>query len=365
MSFKGFESPNFTQIPNDYLDYTVSPECDLSTLEMRIMNFFFRETYGWQEKTAQLVASVTDFQSLFNIQKRKSITDALDRLTNEKHFLQSVQVKQLPERTKQNIKKIVKRNLHPAQKLYRLNLIEYKDRSWDNVRNWENEETKELKQEFLVVKREKSESKKSNGYQEVPINGYQEVPINGYQEVPINGYQEVPIKTLESVGNKGDSHILNKGLNKGLNKSLNKDIYLSEIEESILSNPTKKLLLNKIDRLKYHSINISQIISHLLAKKDLVNEHQYINTLIWALDNQNEPIRDYFVFMDICINNYIKMQNKHASVVKNTNPVRKEIVPEYILNPINEQNNNNDVEESEEVKMKREELLERIKALGE
>lgn len=35
-NFNGFESPNFTQIPNEYLDYTFSPECDLSKVQMQI-----------------------------------------------------------------------------------------------------------------------------------------------------------------------------------------------------------------------------------------------------------------------------------------------------------------------------------------
>ncbi|MDA6082797.1 hypothetical protein OSJ97_24970, partial [Escherichia coli] len=89
-------------------------------------------------------------------------------------------VKQLPDRSRKNIQKVVNKTLHPAQKLYRLNLSEYKDRPWDNVRNWQTSDTKERKQDFLLLKREKQEkSENSNGYQSVPINGYQSVPING------------------------------------------------------------------------------------------------------------------------------------------------------------------------------------------
>ena len=356
MSFKGFERPTYTQVPNDYLNYTISSECDLTALEMRIMNFFFRETFGWQDRTSQLVASVTDFQAMFGIQKRKSVTDALDRLTKDKNFLQSVQIKNLSVRTRKNIQAVMNKTLHPAQKLYRLNLKEVKDKNWDNVRNWHNSESKAIRQEFLLVKKAKAEANQiDNGYQSVPI----EIEPNGYQSVPINGYQSVPINEAETLEPVEVEATLNKGLNKDLNKVLNKNIYLSGIAESNLLPTTKKILLGKIDRLIFHSITIEELENHLKAKSQLVNENQYLSCLKRALDLQKEPIQSFEAFMDVVITNEVKTQNK-AKIEANSpiKPIRTEKVFEYM--------NDEEVKmlPAEEIEKQNKELEDLIKSLG-
>jgi predicted DNA-binding ribbon-helix-helix protein len=154
---------------------------------------------------------------------------------------------------------------------------------------------------------------------------------------------------------------------KDFNNNDFNNIYLSEIEKTELSQPSKKILAEKIDRLDFHSIKISQLINHLLANKEIINEHQYINTLVRALDNQNEPIRDYSSFMDVCIKNYIKNQNKGISEGLNSKrTVRKEIIPEYMINSQKEHDiseEQEETEETEEVIKKREELQRRIAAL--
>jgi hypothetical protein len=132
-NFNGFESPNFTQIPNEYLDYTFSPECDLSKVQMQIMNFVFRETFGWQDKHKILVFSATDIMALLNIKNRNQVVNALNGLVYGHKFLESITVSDLSKKVRSNIEKSLGRTLQPKQKIYRLNLIEGKKRRWDNI----------------------------------------------------------------------------------------------------------------------------------------------------------------------------------------------------------------------------------------
>jgi len=205
-------------------------------------------------------------------------------------------------------------------------------------------------------KRKERNSKKKKKSNVIPMNPEMEYPE---VEVPLVESPEVELPLVETPP-LNNNDLNNNDLN---NNDLN-NIYLSEIEESELSKPSKKILVEKIDRLDFHSIKISQLINHLLANKEKINEHQYVDTLIWALDNQNEPIRDYSRFMDVCIKNYIKMQNKGIyGGLKSNRTVRKEIIPEYMMNSQKEHDKSENQEETEEVIKKREELQRRIAAL--
>src|SRR4051794_38882351 len=118
-NFNGFQSPNFTQIPNEYIEYTLSPDCNLTKTQMRIMNLFFRETFGWQDKFRALVLSVSDIMAILGISKKNSVVDALTGLVNGEKFLESIEVGKLPKKVKSNIEKRLGRTLQPRQKLYR------------------------------------------------------------------------------------------------------------------------------------------------------------------------------------------------------------------------------------------------------
>ncbi|WLR44434.1 hypothetical protein LC087_18805 (plasmid) [Bacillus carboniphilus] len=122
--FKGFESPNYTQIPNEYLEYTFSHECDLTKVEMQIMNYIMRSTFGWQKSEYSFVCSVSDIQVLLNIQKRQVITNAMSRLTEEKKFLEKKLVGDLPQESRTRIEAQLKKKLKANQFLYRLNIID-------------------------------------------------------------------------------------------------------------------------------------------------------------------------------------------------------------------------------------------------
>ncbi|MGE7191986.1 hypothetical protein [Lysinibacillus fusiformis] len=376
MNFKGFESPKtepFTKVPNEYLEYTSSPECDLSAIELRIMNFFFRETYGWKNGDHQLVASVTDFQAMFGIQKRKSVIDALDRLTKEKRFLQSVQIRELSPRTRKKIQTVMNKTLHPAQKLYRLHSKADANKGWGNVRNWNNSENKARKQEFLLLKKTKNEVDKSdngyysvtienedNGYQSVTNNGYQSVTNNGYQSVTNNGYQSVTNDESESLEPVMVEAPLKKGLKKDLKKVLKKNIYLSEIVDSNLLPNTKKILADKIDGLFFHSISISALENHLNAKIELLNENQYINCFIRAIEAQKEPVKSFESFMDVVVANEFKTLNRVRNEgVRVNKPIRDEKVFEY-MDSIQEENQLT----TEEIEQQNKELEELIKSLN-
>ena len=131
-NFNGFNSPDgFTQIPNDYLDFTISPECDLSKVQMQVMNLFFRETFGWQEKSKAMVLSINDIMAILGLSKRNTVVNALNGLVEGKQFLESVEVRELPNEVRQSIEISIDRTLQPRQKLYRLNLVDRKYKGWD------------------------------------------------------------------------------------------------------------------------------------------------------------------------------------------------------------------------------------------
>jgi hypothetical protein len=217
-NFNGFESPNFTQIPNEYLDYTFSPECDLSKVQMQIMNFVFRETFGWQDKHKILVFSATDIMALLNIKNRNQVVNALNGLVYGHKFLESITVSDLSKKVRSNIEKSLGRTLQPKQKIYRLNLIEGKKRRWDNIEE-PHTDLQERKEQFKgSIKSDTTTSIKSD------------------TTTSIKSDTTLEDKSLDTVG-------VEPPLNKGLNKDLNK---LEEEEENNHSELVSFLLLKDI-----------------------------------------------------------------------------------------------------------------------
>ncbi|MCQ6275413.1 replication protein [Bacillus sp. V3B] len=213
--FNGFQSPNFTQVPNEYLEYTTSAECDLTALQMRIMNLVFRETFGWHDKHKALVISSTYIMDLFDIKKRNSVVNALTDLVDNKQFLESIEVGKLSKKVRANIEKLIGKTLHPSQKIYRLNLIKEKKRPWDNA--------------------EKPHIKDSNQKVSIDDDTNQKVIDKYNQKVSIKGNQKVSIVEAESLDTIGVEASLNKGLNKDLNKEEEEVSPHSELISFLLS----------------------------------------------------------------------------------------------------------------------------------
>ena len=154
--FKGFEDPRmgFTQIPNEYLDYTISGECDLNSIELRIMNLFFRSTFGWHKQESTIIFSITDLQVILNVKNRKQIVDAMKKLSDTKEFLQKMLVSDLKKSERRNIERILNKTLKSNQILYRLNIKDNNSR-WDNVHDIKakmQNEIIEMKQVFEMPK---------------------------------------------------------------------------------------------------------------------------------------------------------------------------------------------------------------------
>lgn len=232
-TFNGFQSPNFTQIPNEYLDYTFSPESDLSKVQMQIMNFVFRETFGWQDKHKILVFSATDIMALLNIRKRNTVTNALNGLVEDKKFLESMEVSNLPKKVRSNIEKSLKRTLQPKQKIYRLNLVDGKKRSWDNIEEPHTD----------IIERKTSFK---SGNQMVTSN--EKVITSGNQMVTSSNNQKVTTLGVETIDTVETDQPLNKDLNKLVNKiSSSRDSINNELKNKYCNVPfevVKEELLN-------------------------------------------------------------------------------------------------------------------------
>lgn len=249
-----FESPNFTQVPNLYLEELIAG--NLKEIDSRIMALFIRNTFGWQERSAALCLSRNDIADILGYVKLKPISESLERLENEKDWIQSIKVKDLEPRVRENIETILKvsKKLQPNQKIYRLKIEGYENRSWDNIRQVKTSKKEENESGYESVPTPENEG----GYDTVSTSGYEAVPTSGYDTVPTSGDRTVPTSDVETVEGVSVSESLNKGLNKDLNKGLNKiSNPLSQIDfnELVLPLPIKKFLYNNRDKGKELSIN--------------------------------------------------------------------------------------------------------------
>ncbi|MGN7485332.1 hypothetical protein ACTHPB_27820 [Priestia megaterium] len=253
-----FESPNFTQVPNLYLEELIAG--NLKEIDSRIMALFIRNTFGWQERSAALCLSRNDIADILGYVKLKPISESLERLENEKDWIQSIKVKDLEPRVRENIETILKvsKKLQPNQKIYRLKIEGYENRSWDNIRQVKTSKKAENEGGYDTVPTTENEG----GYEAVSTSGYEAVPTSGYEAVPTSGDHTVPTLELETVEGVSVSEPLNKGLNKDLNKDLNKiSNLLSQIDfnELVLPLPIKRFLYKNRDKGEELSINYDEL----------------------------------------------------------------------------------------------------------
>jgi|GEM_PF-5465247 len=314
-TFKGFQSPNFTQIPNEYLDYTFSPECDLSKVQMQIMNFVFRETFGWQDKHKILVFSATDIMALLNIKKRNTVVDALNGLVEDKKFLEAIEVSKLSKKVRSNIETSLRRKMQPRQKLYRLNLVEGKKRPWDNV-----------EEPHTDINERKLTFKGSNQM----VTSNEMVITSSNRLVTTTSNQTVTTLGPESFEAVRAKEALNKGLNKGLNKEEEEEEKLSSIQ---LKKSVKKYLTTQ---LKYDSTLLAAIAEQMaafnitdLTEAEMESQHNYM-----VGKNEIERITDwafYFVNGIAMKNNNPKNKvsgKESKSKGRKGKVIREELIPE-------------------------------------
>src|SRR4051812_9392249 len=93
MSFNGFDTPSgFTPIPNEYLEYTYSHDCDLTLVDIKVMNLYFRQTFGWNGRQQYaVILSLGEIQTIINVKNRNQVSESLKKLT-EKKFLEKKEV---------------------------------------------------------------------------------------------------------------------------------------------------------------------------------------------------------------------------------------------------------------------------------
>ena len=157
--FKGFESPNYTQTPNDFFDELLLSK-DITLAEIKILGFMIRYTYGWQRAGNSLQFSFSELQKACHL-GREAVNNGLKKLL-KKNYIQRKEIDGLMK--------------------YRLHIKEFSDYPWSVEFNWKqvykaNEKTAEIVEnegEFDYRTSNKKESsseiepvsvRKSNQYQ--------------------------------------------------------------------------------------------------------------------------------------------------------------------------------------------------------
>lgn len=111
--FKGFESPNYTQTPNDFFDEVLLSK-DITLAEIKILGFMIRYTYGWQRAGNSLQFSFTELQKACHL-GREAVNNGLKKLLSKNY----IQRKEIDGHMK-----------------YRLHIKEFSDYPWSVEFNW-------------------------------------------------------------------------------------------------------------------------------------------------------------------------------------------------------------------------------------
>src|SRR5882757_2068578 len=80
----GFKAPNYTQVPNDFLDKWL-PELGLA--ETKVLLVIFRKTFGWHKVGDQI--SLTQLQKLTGLERRH-VTKAIKKLLERNLIIKKV-----------------------------------------------------------------------------------------------------------------------------------------------------------------------------------------------------------------------------------------------------------------------------------
>lgn len=111
--FTGFESPNYTQTPNDFYDKILLSE-DITLAEIKILGFMIRYTYGWQRAGNSLQFSFTELQKACHL-GREAVNNGLKKLLRKNY----IQRKEIDGHMK-----------------YRLHIKDFSDYPWSVEFNW-------------------------------------------------------------------------------------------------------------------------------------------------------------------------------------------------------------------------------------
>ena len=350
-NFQGFNTPDgFTQIPNEYLEYTYSHECDLTLVDMKIMNLFFRNTFGWFGKQQYgIILSLTDIQIIINQKNKNQVSGSLQKLV-EKNFLQKKAVSELTKKQKSNIEKSLDKKLKSNQVIYRLKL---KDNPlpWDVIVNVETQigkkKIEELREGFHT-------SIKSDTGIKIDTDTSIKIDTGSSNQIDTSATVE-PLETLRV------SDSLNKGLNKGLNKK-------EEEEKTSLSHSELiSFLLSKDITIE----NAIKFETRLLEERlSGFTRDQVLKAIEWSLQQFidgkcDEPYIYAVGRLQRMLDGKVKeVSNKQKRKPRKSKPIRTEILPEWFKESslITDEPKKKSKEEIEQSKQEIEDLLKKLRS---
>ncbi|WP_047982110.1 replication protein [Ornithinibacillus contaminans] len=224
--FGGFESPNFTQTPNDFYDEILLTK-NITIAEVKILGFMIRYTYGWQRAGNSLQFSFTELQNACHL-GREAVNNGLKKLL-QKNYIQRKEI--------------------DGHMKYRLHIKEFSDYPWSIEFNWKNVfKPNNVQAENVDTKGEfDNRTSTSSEIEPVPVR-----KSNQHQ--------------FDNRTNKNSGMVEPQGTEDPLNKGLNKEIK----EEEILSK--RKQQLSRLERsLQEKGFNKkqTQAILSLLSTKDI------------------------------------------------------------------------------------------------
>lgn len=336
-NFQGFNTPDgFTQIPNEYLEYTYSHECDLTLVDIKIMNLFFRNTFGWFGKQQYgIVLSLTEIQMIINNKNKNQVSRSLQKLV-EKNFLEKKLVSELTKKQKSNIEKSLHKTLKSNQVIYRLKL---KDNPlpWDLIVNVEDQ-----------MGKEKIDGLKESFY--TSIKSDTGIKIDTDTSIKSDTGSSIKIDTSEDV-ESFETLSVSDSLNKGLNKDLNKK---EEEEETITLQKVISFMNEQISKRQITNPKTLTAIFEVAAKCKAIGTDDIKSMENYCITIVEEKMSKFGQ----------KQRELKRSKGNNNHPIHKEVLPEWFEegSQIMDKPKKKSKEEIEQSKQVIEDMLKRLKA---
>jgi Replication initiator protein A (RepA) N-terminus len=212
-----------------------------------------------------------------------------------------------------------------ANRLYVLEPAKLADR-WTYI-----EEIKKLRAEKKEKNKQKQEKLKNSKKTSGKTSSKQ--PKNGNSKNASYGNSKNASYGNSKNASKNKYHSLNSTSNS--KKELHLSITVEEIKESNLPDLLKTTLENEIDRLIYHNLSLSSIISNYELHKEQVTDALYKEALIFSLSH-TEIIQNLSNIMAKNVNKQIEFATQRANAPKNAQKIgykstRKEALPDWFI----------------------------------